>query len=57
MTQEIMTELKHIRTDIANLRDEVTAYKGFMHGLLWAGSIVVGLGASLLSWFKTHGGS
>lgn len=57
MTQEIMSELKHIRTDIANLRDEVTAYKGFVHGLLCAGSAVVGLAASLFGWFKTHGGS
>lgn len=41
-TQEIMTEIRALRADMAALREDFNHYRGFAGGVLWCFSAVAG---------------
>ena len=48
-------DIKEIRKDIKDLRQEITRYKGFIGGVLWAaGALSVGA-QFLITWIKKGG--
>lgn len=50
--QIMREELRDIRTDIKELRHEITKYKGFIGGVIWTFAAVSTAAHFLINWLK-----
>ena len=48
----IKEELKDIRNDIKELKQEITKYKGFVGGVLWTGAALIAVFQFAYKWIN-----
>ncbi len=52
MPTSLYVELKEIRSEIKELKQEFSRYKGFLGGVLWAASATGAAVVFLINWIK-----